>query len=746
MQFYGLHHEQSTLMPQPRCWVYLTVVAVVSSQPSLADPVAGCPAPPPKPFFEATSGETEAHADRMETHDDETVSLYGNVELRRQDQRVLADEIIYSKPKSELQARGNVTFESLDGDQFKTPELYLQLDSKTGYAESATYRLGSNDARGSAGRIRFKGEGRIQLKDVRYTTCPKSHEDWYLRLGDLKIDKNRKVGSGQNVTIKFKRVPIFYWPYLRFPISDERQSGFLMPEFGRSDQLGTELAVPYYWNIAPNFDTTITPQVLSKRGLQIRDEFRYLGRSLTGQLDFEFLEDDDETGEDRWAGHYLHSQTLGRGWSAGIDFERISDIDYLDDFGNKLSVASLTHLKQDADIGYDGNVWRFGARAIGFQTIDDTIAIADRPYDRLPQLSLSARPAVTSGKLHPELDSELVNFERDNSLTGGRLNLRPAVSLPFRNSYSFITPKLSVTHIAYDLDVSGTTEDKPDVTVPTFSLDSGLFFERPMRMRNGAFIHTLEPRLFYLKIPERDQDTLPDFDTSVPDLSFANLFRQNRFIGGDRVGDADQVTLALTTRVIGATDGIERLQVSLGQIFFFEDREVNLPAGIDTSDESDIVLTLAARLAERWAMRAFLQRDQEIGQTQRSNLFFQYQPAPDKIVNFGQRFDRNEFKQLDVSARWPLKPRWTVQAGTSYSLDDDRSLASHAGLEYRSCCWGIRFFATRRLNSDEEPVNSIQLQLTLNGLGEWGSAPDNPLDESVFVPTAGFGRDRPRYR
>ncbi|TDJ64006.1 MAG: LPS-assembly protein LptD, partial [Proteobacteria bacterium] len=238
MQFYGLHHEQSTLMPQPRCWVYLTVVAVVSSQPSLADPVAGCPAPPPKPFFEATSGETEAHADRMETHDDETVSLYGNVELRRQDQRVLADEIIYSKPKSELQARGNVTLESLDGDQFKTPELYLQLDSKTGYAESTTYRLGSNDARGSAGRIRFKGEGRIQLKDVRYTTCPKSHEDWYLRLGDLKIDKNRKVGSGQNVTIKFKRVPIFYWPYLRFPISDERQSGFLMPEFGRSDELG----------------------------------------------------------------------------------------------------------------------------------------------------------------------------------------------------------------------------------------------------------------------------------------------------------------------------------------------------------------------------------------------------------------------------------------------------------------------------------------------------------------------------
>lgn len=746
MQFYGLDNEQSTLMPQPRCWVYLAVVAVVSSQPSLADPVAGCPAPPPKPFFEATSEETEAHADRMETDDDETVSLYGNVELRRGDQRVLADEIIYNKPKSEVQARGNVTLESLDGDQFKTPELYLQLDSKTGYAESTTYRLGSNDARGSAERLRFKGEGRIQLKDVRYTTCPKSREDWYLRLGDLKIDKNRKVGSAHNVTIRFKRVPIFYWPYLRFPVSDERLSGFLMPEFGRSDKLGTELSVPYYWNIAPNFDTTITPRVLSKRGLQIGDEFRYLGRSLNGRLDFAFLEDDDETGEDRWAGHYLHRQTLGQSWSATVDYAKVSDDDYLDDFGNKLSIASLTHLRQEANIGYNGTVWDFGTRAQSFQTIDDTIALADRPYDLLPQLSLSARPAITPGRLHPELDSELTNFERDNSLTGGRLHLRPAVSLPFRNSYGFITPKLSVTHIAYDLDVLGTTDDKPDVTVPTFSLDSGLFFERPMRMRNGAFIHTLEPRLFYLKIPEEDQDTLPDFDTSLPDLTFANLFRENRFVGGDRVGDTDQVTLALTTRVIGANDGIERLRVSLGQIFFFEDREVNLPPGIDTSDESDIILDLTARLAERWATRAFLQRDQEIGQTQRSELFFQYQPAPDKIVNFSQRFDRDEFKQVDVSVRWPLKPRWTVQAGTSYSLDDNTNLDSHAGLQYRSCCWGIRFFARRRIDSNDEQVNSIQLQLTLNGLGEWGSAPDNPLDESVFVPTADFGRDRRRFR
>ncbi len=746
MQFYGLRNEQSTLMPQPRCWVYLALVAVVGSQPSVADPVAGCPAPPPKPSFTATSEETEANADRMETHDDETVSLYGNVELRREDQRILADEIIYSKPKSEIQARGNVTLENLDGDQFKTPELYMRLDSQTGYAESTTYRLGSNDARGSAGRLHFKGEGRIQLKDVRYTTCPESQEDWYLRLGDLKIDKNRKVGSAHNATIRFKDVPIFYWPYLRFPVSDERQSGLLMPEFGRSDQLGTELAVPYYWNIAPNFDTTITPQILSKRGLQIRDEFRYLGRSLNGQHNFEFLEDDDETGEDRWAGHYVHNQTLSRGWRAGINYEKVSDTDYLDDFGNSLAVASLTHLKQDADIGYDGNIWRFGARAVSFQTIDDTIAIADRPYDRLPQLSLSARPAITPSRLYPELDSELVDFERDNSLTGGRLNLRPAVSLPFRNSYGFITPKLSVTHIAYDLDVSGTTEDKPDVTVPAFSLDSGLFFERPMRMRNGAFIQTLEPRVFYLKIPERDQDTLPDFDTSVPTLSFANLFRENRFIGGDRVGDADQVTLALTTRVIGANDGIERLQVSLGRIFFFEDREVNLPAAIDTSDKSDIILDFTARLAERWYTRGTLQWSEERDERQRSDLFFQYQPADDRIVNFGHRFDRDEFEQLDLSVRWPLKPRWTIQAGTSYSLEDDRNLESTAGLEYRSCCWGIRFFARQRLASDDKQVNSIQLQLTLNGLGEWGSAPDNPLDQSVFDPTADFGRDRPRYR
>jgi LPS-assembly protein len=249
-----------------------------------------------------------------------------------------------------------------------------------------------------------------------------------------------------------------------------------------------------------------------------------------------------------------------------------------------------------------------------------------------------------------------------------------------------------------------------------------------------------------LKVPFEDQDTLPDFDTSLPDLSFANLFRENRFVGGDRVGDADQVTLALTTRVIGADDGIERLRVSLGQIFFFDDREVNLPPGIDTSDESDIILEVTARLAERWAARAFLQRDQEIGQTQRSELFLQYQPAPDRIITFSRRFDRDEFKQLDVSALWPLTPRWTVQAATSYSLDDNENLDTYAGLQYRSCCWGIRFFARRRIDSDDEQVNSIQLQLTLNGLGEWGKAPDNPLDASILMPTADFGRDGLPYR
>ncbi len=730
-------------MPQPkalRWWVCLFAFALVSPQPRAAGPDSKCPTVEPlTPAFESiaegdtdtASALTRLRADRLEALGDEWFRLSGNAEVQRQDQRVLADEILYDQRHTRLQAYGAVRLESIEGDQLRTEALELELEGHSGYLDRASYRLGRNHARGDAARIELEDEEHMRLYKLRYTTCPPGRDDWFFSLGRLELDKARNIGTARHAVLRFKRVPLFYWPYLRFPISDERQSGFLFPEVGSSTKLGTSFAWPFYWNIAPNYDATITPRWLSKRGLQTQSEFRYLGQALHGELGLEFLQNDDETGEDRWGGKYNHTQTLGRGWSASVNYQKVSDDAYLDEFRNSVRVTSLAHLPQEAAAGYSGSVWRFGARAFRYQTIDPSIALADRPYELLPQLTLSAHPYARPGHLSPLLESELVNFQRDQSLTGRRLNLLLGMSLPWRRPYAYVTPKLSVKHIGYRLDDIAPADERPDLSVPIFSLDSGLIFER----RSARFVHTLEPRLFYLHVPFEEQDDLPNFDTSLPELSFANLFRENRFVGGDRVADANQATLALTTRLFDAADGIERLSASVGQILHLKDRKVNLvPATVDTRERSDLVAELTARFAERWYGSATVQWNDDTRTTERSSYFFQYEPAIDRIVNLRYSFDRDSFKQIDVSTQWPLGSRWTVAASSSYSLRDERNVESYAGFQYRSCCWALRLFARRRLDLAQEQSNDVLLQFEFTGLGRIGDAPESPLMQSIFIP------------
>lgn len=678
---------------------------------------------------------THARAGQVEAQNQETLVLAGDAEVQREDQRILANEIVYDQVENHLEATGDVRLENLQGDQFRTEELFLDLDQFIGYTSRSSYSLASNNARGDAETIELAGKERVNLSKVRYTTCPPGRDDWFLSLGRLSLDKSRNLGVARNAIVRFKRAPIFYWPYLRFPISDQRQTGFLAPELGKSTKNGVEFGWPFYWNIAPNYDATITPRILSERGLQTQTEFRYLGRPLQGQLDVEFLPNDDQTRTDRWAVNYDHRQKFGRGWSGNVDYAKVSDEQYLDDFKNNLAITSLTSLPQDAWVNYTGRTWRFRARALAHQTIDPTITPANEPYDRLPQLTLSAQPPSAPGRPGFLFESEFNNFQRDEGLTGDRLGLKLSADWPFRKSYGFVIPRVSVYNIDYGLDVDPPQDETPGVTVPAFSLDNGLVFER-----RGRFIQTLEPRLYYLNVPLRDQDDLPKFDTSLPTLTFDNLFRENRFIGGDRVGDANQATLALTTRLLGADDGVEHLRFSIGQIYYFEDRKVNLtPGTVEARDTSDLVAEIGARFSEKWYGRATVQWNNDIRETERSDLFLQYQPAANKIVNFRYSFQNRDFEQADVSALWPVSRRWTLAASSSYSIEDSRNLESYAGFQYRSCCWALRFFARRRLDSEQQQVNDVLLQFELTGLARLGDVPDSPLRQSVFAPSKGFG-------
>jgi LPS-assembly protein len=333
-------------------------------------------------------------------------------------------------------------------------------------------------------------------------------------------------------------------------------------------------------------------------------------------------------------------------------------------------------------------------------------------------------------------ESEAVNFERSIGVTGGRLNLYPALSLPLQNSYGYVTPRIGVRYIAYQL--SSTQDETPSLTRGVFSVDSGLVFERDSRWGERLFTQTLEPRLYYLYIPAKGQDGLPNFDTAVPDLSFSNLFRDNRFVGGDRIGDSNQITAALTTRFLDEKDGAERGRASLGRIYYFADRQVNLPPSTNGAAASDIFGEASATLASHWHARSTVEWNQNDDRFQKYNYYFQYNPAKNRIVNVGKRFSRDDQEQTDISTEWPIAGRWAFRARSLYSQRDHRNVDSYAGVEYNACCWALRILGSRRLSVDTANNNaatqntSIMLELELTGLSKHGRIPDSPLQQSMF--------------
>ncbi|GAB4507362.1 MAG: LPS-assembly protein LptD [Sulfuricaulis sp.] len=661
----------------------------------------------------------------------------GDVELQRDGQSLNADYLRHDKRSGMMDATGNVTFRESSGLSYQTQETHINLESRIGHTGSGSFRFEDGSARGDAERIDFEGPDHTRLTRVRYTTCAPGQDDWFLKIRELELDTEEDIGTAHHASVNFKGLPLFYLPYLSFPISDQRKSGFLIPRVGSSGNRGTEIAAPYYLNLAPNYDDTLTPRYLSKRGWQLQNEFRYLTQRSEGKLDVEALQNDRmENQDDRAAGAYLHKHVFDSRWSGNVDVRAVSDRQYFNDFGDNLGITSQTHLPQNAQVDYRGPLWNFSARAADYQTIDPTIAPAERPYARLPQINLALNQPVQSNRVNYYFETEAVNFDRSVGVAGGRLNLSPAVALPLSNSYGFVTPRIGVRHISYTL--TSAPDETPSVTRGVFSLDSGLVFERDSRWSEHLFTQTLEPRLYYLYIPAKNQDSLPNFDTALPEFTFFNLFRDNRFTGGDRISDANQLTAAVTTRFIDDGDGTERARASLGRIYYFADREVNLPAGTGSAAASDIVGEATAMLASHWHARSNVQWNRIDSDLEKYSVYLQYNPAKDRIVNLGKRFSRNELEQTDISTEWPLAARWTFRARSLYSQRENRNVESYAGMEYNACCWALRVVAGRRLiydtdnNNAASQNNSIMLELELTGLSKLGRVPESPLRESVF--------------
>jgi len=620
----------------------------------------------------------------------------------------------------------------------------LDLSKDKGILEKGAYRLIDRHGRGEAGYIeRDMRRDVSKLKDVSYTTCPGQTPAWFLSSENLFLNHKNEWGSAKNVVLRVKGVPVAYTPYISFPLSDKRKTGFLPPTFGGSRDSGADITVPFYWNIAPNYDATLAPRILGERGVMLGGQGRYLMPSLAGSLDATFLPNDSRLdGEDRWAVHYKHDQYFhaNRGHFV-VDFNNVSDKQYFEDFGNALSITSERFLDRLAYVTYSHNRWYIYARVNSYQSVDRTLPGTSRPYDYLPQIYYYSNFPYVAKHVNFQIQGETTYFDRADTVTGGRLDLKPYISFPFETAGSFFIPKLSFNQTWYLLDGNTVGDDQLSRAVPTLSLDSGLFLERDLAFRGASFVNTIEPRVFYLYRPDIEQDDIPVFDSSEYDFSFGQLFRENRFSSIDRLGDANSVTLALTSRLLDSANGRERFRAGLGQIYHFKDREVVLPRQRTLEDPvSEIVAEAYAGITRAWSVGGALQWDPNDNETDKSALRLRYRPAENKIFNFDYRFRRPaDVEQTDMSFRWPLSDNWAVLGRWNYSPPDSQTLEAVAGVEYESCCWGVRLVGRRFISTSEGRYdNTIMLQVELKGLGGLGRGTTSYLKRNIPGYTTEF--------
>lgn len=678
----------------------------------------------------------EINADEGESIDRDTLLFNGDVEILRGSQTLNADAVRYTRSNDRVQANGNIIYRepefSLFGDSAD-----VNIDTYEGDITAANIRFPIMHARASADTVILEGRQTIRLVNGAYTTCDIGDDSWSLKAPRIKLNRAKDVGTAYNATLRIKNIPVFYTPYINFPLSDKRKSGFLAPSFGSSGESGTELSIPYYWNIAPNYDATITPRLLSKRGVQLQNEFRYLTGRSSGIVDLEYLPDDDLFNDDRSFLRFEHNTDFSQHWRSSLIFAEVSDSDYFEDLGDSLSITSVTNLERRADLLYSGSGGRFSARVQDFQTVDDSIPAATRPFRRLPQLLYSTGLPSYFG-INSRLRSEWVQFDRDDSVTASRLDIQPTISRRISRAWGFFEPKISLRHTQFELDDQAVGVDSNQTrTLPISSLDGGLYFDKPFNLGQRAFIHTIEPRLFYLNVPFENQDDIPLFDTGLNDFTFEQLFRDNRFSGGDRVSDANQLALAVTSRLIDDTSGEELVRLAFGQIRYFRDRRVTLNGGpADTENTSNFVARLDATPNSRWRISGEWQWDPDNEDSVETTASLQYKPAPDRGVNLSYRsVDRQALEQADVSFFWPLNQRWRAVARWNYSLERSETLESFAGLEYEQCCWRLSIVRREFINdidSSDERNTAFLIQLELKGLTSIGGRIDTLLENGIL--------------
>ncbi len=664
-----------------------------------------------------------------------TASMTGGVLLRRGDKLAGADSAIFDPDDRAMLLQGDVRYED-PGTQILSDSAEFSYDSGRIIFRGAEFTLGQSNARGSADNLLINQQGQLQLDKVSYTTCPPGSKDWELQADDIDLDTQSGVGTARGMKLRFKNIPILWAPYLSFPISDARKSGILTPEIGSSDRGGSEFRMPYYWNIAPNYDATITPRFMSERGLQLQTEFRYLTQANEGVVAAQYLHEDDQTNDARHLLSVDHQTLFRHGWRNQIEYREVSDNQYFEDLGGSLSSSSITQLNRSLRFDWHTDTMSFFGQAQDYQTLDDAITPTEEPYRRLPQLLFNGYWPEQLMGLATGIDAEVVNFDRDVGVTGWRLNVSPRLELPIERPGWFVTPAVALDYTMYNLsNTLPGEENDPSRSLPIASFDTGMILERTMTSKSGSRrIQTIEPRLLYVHIPNRDQDGLPVFDTIIPDLNLVQLFRKNRFLGIDRIGDTDQASIGITSRILDVSTGKELVSATIGQTRYFSDRQVTLPGESPADFESsDYIAEMRFLLYDNWNFDIGQQWGSGTSNTVRSEARLQYRPERNKILNLAYRFRRDSLEQGDVSLAWPIGRNWNVVGRYNYSFRDDEALEEFFGLEYESCCWGLRLVSRRFISTrDGTRDSSFGLQLVLKGMTSVGTGADKLLERGIL--------------
>lgn len=696
---------------------------------------SSCPPPPgvfgaPPPAAPDKPGQTELSANEVVSQLNGISRFRGDVVVQRDTRIFRGDEGSYDDRSQEVTLTGNVVFQA-DALITQSDSARMNMENEQGEFSNVRFHFPEQHAFGSAEQLIVTDPKHSSLSGVRYTTCNPQQEDWVLSASEITLNEESNTGEAWQTVFRVKGVPIFYSPYLNFPLSG-RKSGLLAPHIGHSNTNGNLYTQPVYWNIAPNYDATITPRYMSERGLMGMGEFRFLTESTQGDIKADHLSDDKIYGDDRSYLAINHRAKLAPGWSSNLIYRGASDSDYLDELALDENVRNASHLERSLKVNYSDTHWNFMARAQSYQALTGA-----EPYQRLPQITLQGHSTPRPNQLQYLLDSEVVTFAHDSRTpVGTRLDLKPAISYPLQGAAWYLTPTAAVRHTEYRLDDYSAGEELTR-SLPIFSLDSGLFFERETSINDQTMTHTLEPRLFYLHVPYEDQDDLPRFDTGISRPSFSQLFLDNRFTGADRQGDANQITAALTTRLLNDADGHELLRASIGRSYYLADRRVTLrPSDADeTVEYSDIFAELEMEPIPRLRLGLDLRYDTELDEERQLGGRVHYQPEQKKLVSLDYRFDKErELEQSDAVLYWQLMTKWQLLGHWRYDHENADDLEQMLGLEYESCCWAIRLVGRNRRDTvTEDFERDVLLTFSFKGLGSLGESleetlPDGALD------------------